>query len=119
MCIRDSHKTVKAVKQSLLHKGLMYRYNTHDDFGCPSSAFTICTFWLIRALYVIGEKDEARCLFDEILQYSNHLGLFSEDIDFDTKEQLGNFPQAYSHLALVNTAILFAEEEKRLAFIRP
>ena len=47
------------------------------------------------------------------------MGLFSEDIDFDTKEQLGNFPQAYSHLALVNTAILFAEEEKRLAFIRP
>ena len=91
------HKTVKAVKKSLLHKGLMYRYNTHDDFGCPSSAFTICTFWLIRALYVIGEKDEARCLFDEILQYSNHLGLFSEDIDFETKEQLGNFPQAYSH----------------------
>lgn len=79
------HKTVKAVKKSLLHKGLMYRYNTHDDFGCPSSAFTICTFWLIRALYVIGEKDETRCLFDEILQYSNHLGLFSEDIDFETK----------------------------------
>lgn len=110
------HKTVKAVKKSLLHKGLMYRYNTHDDFGCPSSAFTICTFWLIRALYVIGEKNEARCLFDEILQYSNHLGLFSEDIDFETKEQLGNFPQAYSHLALVNTAVLFAEEDKRLIF---
>ena len=46
----------------------MYRYNTHDDFGCPSSAFTICTFWLIRALYVIGEKDEARCL---LLVYIN------------------------------------------------
>lgn len=61
-------------------------------------------------------KDEARCLFDEILQYSNHLGLFSEDIDFETKEQLGNFPQAYSHLALVNTAVLFAEEDKRLIF---
>lgn len=54
--------------------------------------------------------------FDEILQYSNHLGLFSEDIDFETKEQLGNFPQAYSHLALVNTAVLFAEEDKRLIF---
>ena len=67
-------------------------------------------------IYVIGEKDEARCLFDEILQYSNHLGLFSEDIDFETKEQLGNFPQAYSHLALVNTAVLFAEEDKRLIF---
>ena len=69
--------------------------------------------------YVIGEKEEARCLFNEVLSYSNHLGLFSEDINFDTKEQLGNFPQAYSHLALVNTAILFAEEEKRLDFIRP
>lgn len=45
-----------------------------------------------------------------------HLGLFSEDIDFETKEQLGNFPQAYSHLALVNTAVLFAEEDKRLIF---
>ena len=113
------HKTVKAVKKALLHKGLMYRYNSEDDFGLPSSAFTICTFWLIRALFVIGEKEEARCLFDDVLTYSNHLGLFSEDIDFNTKEQLGNFPQAYSHLALVNTAILFAEENKRLAFIRP
>ena len=102
------HKTVKAVKKALLHKGLMYRYNSEDDFGLPSSAFTICTFWLIRALFVIGEKEEARCLFDDVLTYSNHLGLFSEDIDFNTKEQLGNFPQAYSHLALVNTAILLS-----------
>ena len=108
------HKTVKAVKEALLHKGLMYRYNSADDFGMPSSAFTICIFWLIRALYVIGEKEEARCLFNEVLGYANHLGLFSEDLNFDTKEQLGNFPQAYSHLALVNTAILFAEEDKRL-----
>ena len=107
------------MNNALLHKGLMYRYNSEDDFGLPSSAFTICTFWLIRALFVIGEKEEARCLFDDVLIYSNHLGLFSEDIDFNTKEQLGNFPQAYSHLALVNTAILFAEENKRLAFIRP
>ena len=108
------HKTVKAVRQSLLHHGLMYRYNSQDDFGMPSSAFTICIFWLIRALYVIGEKEEARCLFDEVLSYANHLGLFSEDLDFDTKEQLGNFPQAYSHLALVNTAMLFADEDQRL-----
>ena len=112
------HKTVKAVKKALLHKGLMYRYNSKDDFGLPSSAFTICTFWLVRALFIIGEKNEARCLFDEILKYSNHLGLFSEDLNFDTKEQLGNFPQAYSHLALVNTAILFAEEDKTQQFIR-
>ena len=108
------HKTVKAVKTALLHKGLMYRYNSVDDFGLPSSAFTICVFWLIRALFVIGEKEEARSLFDEVLQYANPLGLFSEDLNFETKEQLGNFPQAYSHLALVNTALLFSEEEKRL-----
>lgn len=108
------HKTVKAIKKNLLYKGLMYRYNSKDDFGLPSSAFTICVFWLIRALFVIGEKDEARCLFDEVLGYANHLGLFSEDLNFETKEQLGNFPQAYSHLALVNTAMLFADEDKRL-----
>lgn len=115
------HKTVKAIKQSLMHKGLVYRYNTEDDFGLPTSAFTICTFWLIRALFVIGEKEEAHSLFDEVLQYTNHLGLMSEDLDFNTKELLGNFPQAYSHLSIVNTAILFAEEDDSqcLRFIRP
>ena len=56
-----------------------------------------------------------------MLRYGNHVGLMSEDLDFDTKEQLGNFPQAYSHLSLVNTAILFAEEDKHrsLHFVRP
>lgn len=112
-------QTVLAVKEALLHKGLMYRYNNEDDFGVPGSAFTICTFWLVRALYVIGEKDEAKQLFDEILKCSNHVGLFSEDLDFDTKEQLGNFPQAYSHLALVNTAILFGDESHRIGILRP
>lgn len=113
------HKTVNAVKKALFHKGLMYRYNSEDDFGLPTSAFTICTFWLVRGLFVTGHKEEARCIFDDMLTYSNHLGLLSEDIDFETKEQLGNFPQAYSHLALVNTAILFSDEEKNLSFIRP
>lgn len=96
----------------------MYRYNSEDDFGMPSSAFTICTFWLIRGLFVTVEEKRP-VSFDEVLKYANHLGLFSEDIDFNTKEQLGNFPQAYSHLALVNTAILFAEEDRSLSFIRP
>lgn len=117
----DPHyrKTVEAVHKALFHKGLMYRYNSKDDFGVPNSAFTMCTFWLIRALLVTGQYNEAKTLFNQILQYGNHLGLFSEHLDFDTKEQLGNFPQAYSHLAIVNTALLFAEEEQRLDFIRP
>jgi GH15 family glucan-1,4-alpha-glucosidase len=102
-----------------MHEGLMYRYKNKDDFGLPSSAFTICTFWLIRALYVTGEKEEARALFDRLLSYSNHLGLFSEDLDFKTKRQLGNFPQAYSHLALINTVELLARENITSRFIRP
>ena len=111
--------SVKAIKEGLMHEGLMYRYKNKDDFGLPSSAFTICTFWLIRALYVTGEKEEARALFDRLLSYSNHLGLFSEDLDFKTKRQLGNFPQAYSHLALINTVELLARENITSRFIRP
>ncbi|MDR2948780.1 MAG: glycoside hydrolase family 15 protein [Prevotella sp.] len=112
-------KTVKRIKKELMHEGLMYRYKNSDDFGQPSSSFTICTFWLVRALYVTGEKKEAQAIFDKLLSYSNHLGLFSEDLDFKTKQQLGNFPQAYSHLALINTANLFAEEKPFSKFIKP
>lgn len=102
--------TVKATQKELGHNGLMYRYKNCDDFGLPSSSFTICTFWMIQAMYKIGEKDEARKIFDKLLSYSNHLGLFSEDIDFKTKRLLGNFPQAYSHLALIETAQLFSTD---------
>lgn len=112
-------KTVKRIKEELYHNGLMYRYKVDDDFGLPSSAFTICTFWLARALFMIGEKGEARKIFDQLLEYSNHLGLFSEDLDFETKRMLGNFPQAYSHLALIDTALLFSEERKYINFIKP
>jgi GH15 family glucan-1,4-alpha-glucosidase len=112
-------KTVLAIKNQLFYKGLMYRYINADDFGRLSSSFTICTFWLIRALFVIGQKEEAFEIFNKIIGYSNHLGLFSEDLDFETKRQLGNFPQAYSHLALINTASLFSEERPISKFIRP
>lgn len=111
-------KTVKTIKENLLYNGLMYRYKSKDDFGKPTSAFTICTFWLIEALYVIGERDEAKEIFDEMLKNVNHVGLLSEDLDFETKRRLGNFPQAYSHLALINTASLFVEEKTLSQFIR-
>lgn len=112
-------QTVNAIYDRLMHKGLMFRYNNEDDFGKPSSAFTICTFWMVRALYVTGRKKEAESLFEQLLSYANHLGLFSEDLDFENKSQLGNFPQAYSHLALINTAMLFGEEQRYSSFIRP
>ena len=97
--------TVKAIERDLSNDGLLYRYKNKDDFGLPSSSFTICTFWFINSLYKIGETKKAEKLFKKLLSYSNHLGLFSEDIDFETKRLLGNFPQAYSHLALIETAI--------------
>ena len=98
--------TVLKTKEELLHGGLMYRYKNEDDFGLPSSSFTICSFWMIQSLYRIGKKEEAIKYFNDILGYANHLGLYSEDIDFKTKRLLGNFPQGYSHLALMETAYI-------------
>lgn len=100
-------KTVNAIEKELMHQGLLFRYKNEDDFGFPSSSFTVCTFWFINSLYKIGETEKSQKLFDELLSYGNHLGLFSEDIDFSTKRLLGNFPQAYSHLALIDTAMNF------------
>ncbi len=102
-------KTVEATERELCKDGLMYRYKNKDDFGEPSSSFTICTFWLIDSLFKIGQREKSKKLFDQLLSYSNHLGLFSEDIDFKTKRLLGNFPQAYSHLALIETAANFSK----------
>ena len=113
--------TVKATEKELCHNGLLFRYKNKDDFGLPSSSFTICTFWFINSLYKIGEKQKAMKMFDELLSYSNHLGLFSEDLDFKTKRLLGNFPQAYSHLALIETAMNFSQgitsEESLMALL--
>lgn len=103
--------TVKAIEEGLSNDGLLYRYKNEDDFGLPSSSFTICTFWFINSLFKIGEEEKALEYFERLLGYSNHLGLFSEDIDFKTKQLLGNFPQAYSHLALIECAINFSKKE--------
>ena len=97
--------TVNAIGKELSHEGLLFRYKNVDDFGTPSSSFTVCTFWYIDSLYKIGKEKKSKKLFDKLLSYSNHLGLFSEDIDFKSKRLLGNFPQAYSHLALIDTAL--------------
>jgi len=112
-------KTVMAVKDALFYNGLMHRYINTDDFGKPTSSFTISTFWLIQALFRIGLKEEAKTIFENLLACGNHVGLFSEGIDFSTKRLLGNFPQAYSHLALINTATLFSQKRFVSKFIKP
>jgi GH15 family glucan-1,4-alpha-glucosidase len=104
-------KTVLAIQKELEHEAQKNRYKNEDDFGEPQSAFTICSFWLINSLYKIGLKDEATRKFETLLSYSNHLGLFSEDLDFKTRRLLGNFPQAYSHLAIIETAITLSGDE--------
>lgn len=98
--------TVRAIEERLCENGLMYRYRNDDDFGMPSSSFTLCTFWMIDALYKIGDQDKARAMFERVLSLGNHVGLFSEDIAVKSGRLLGNFPQAYSHLALIDSALL-------------
>jgi GH15 family glucan-1,4-alpha-glucosidase len=97
--------TVRKVKEELCRDGLMFRYMNDDDFGTPTSSFTVCSFWMVKALWQIGETEEAEAMFNRLLGCSNRLGLFSEDLDFKTKELLGNFPQGYSHLALIDCAL--------------
>ncbi|QNN25423.1 glycoside hydrolase family 15 protein [Planctomycetales bacterium ZRK34] len=96
--------TVDATLKDLCRDGLMYRYRNADDFGMPKSSFTVCTFWMVNALYRVGRTKEAQEMFDHVVSHANHVGLLAEDIDFETGRQLGNFPQAYSHLALINCA---------------
>ena len=98
--------TVRKIRKELAQDGLMFRYKNDDDFGTPTSSFTVCSFWMVKALWQIGEREEAESMFERLLGYSNSLGLFSEDLDFKTKEMLGNFPQGYSHLAVIDCAIL-------------
>ena len=103
--------TVKQIEKELCVDGFMYRYKNEDDFGTPKSSFTVCTFWMVNAWYRSGEQEKAKKMFDNLLGFANHLGLFSEDIDFESKRLLGNFPQAYSHLALITTAMALSGKE--------
>ena len=70
----------------------------------PEAAFTVCSFWLVEALAIIGRTDEAHAVFDDLLSLDNGLGLYSEDLLPGTREQSGNFPQTYSHVGLINAA---------------
>lgn len=97
--------------------GLFYRYLYTDDFGKPKTTFLICAFWYVEALASVGRLDDAQREFANLLQYSNHLLLFSEDVDEETGSQWGNFPQAYSHVGLMNAAYRIAIKLDRPIFL--
>jgi GH15 family glucan-1,4-alpha-glucosidase len=97
--------------------GLFYRYLYADDFGKPKTTFLICAFWYVEALATVGRLDDAEREFGNLLQYSNHLLLFSEDVDEEDGSQWGNFPQAYSHVGLMNAAYRIAMKLDRPVFL--
>ncbi len=100
--------TFSAVERALRRNDHMLRYADPDDFGSPQTAFNFCTFWLIEALSISGRMDEARRLFDVMLGRRTRSGLLSEDIDFETGELWGNYPQTYALVGLINCASLLS-----------
>ena len=97
--------TLDAVEKHLKRGNYLFRYVDADDFGEPLTSFNLCTFWYLDALARVGRTDEARELFEHILSRRNHLGLMSEDLDPETGELWGNFPQTYSMLGIIQIAM--------------
>jgi GH15 family glucan-1,4-alpha-glucosidase len=96
--------TVDAIEKELRRGNHLFRYSGWDDFGLPENAFNICTFWFIEALVAIGRTDEAREIFEMMLECRNSLGLLSEHLDPENGELWGNFPQTYSMVGIINSA---------------
>ena len=100
-------QTMEAVRRELVEDSLVNRYVVRgaetDGFTEPEGTFTICSFWYAECLSRGGDLQQARFVFEKILSYSNHLGLFSEEIG-PSGEHLGNFPQAFTHLSLISAA---------------
>jgi GH15 family glucan-1,4-alpha-glucosidase len=118
----DDHRvraTVLAIAEELTDEGLVLRYRvkeTDDGFEGDEGTFTICSFWLVSALAEIGETSRARQLCEKLLGHASPLGLFAEELDPRTGRHLGNFPQAFTHLALINAVmhVIRVEEQEAL-----
>jgi GH15 family glucan-1,4-alpha-glucosidase len=99
--------TVLAIADDLTEDGFVLRYRTDetdDGLSGKEGTFLICSFWLVTALAIIGEDQRARDLMGRLLRVASPLGLYAEEFDTDTGHHLGNFPQAFSHLALLEAA---------------
>jgi GH15 family glucan-1,4-alpha-glucosidase len=108
--------TIDAIRADLGHDGLLSRYNTREtEDGLPpgEGAFLACTFWLVEGLALAGRADEGRILFDDVVRHRNDAGLFAEEVDPQSGALLGNFPQALSHIAMLNAALRLEESETK------
>jgi GH15 family glucan-1,4-alpha-glucosidase len=106
--------TIEAIERQLMPGGLVLRYDTtKSPDGLPpgEGVFLACSFWMVSCLKAIGRASDARKLFDRLLSLSNDLGLLSEEYDIDRKRLVGNFPQAFSHISLVNAAFDLERED--------
>jgi GH15 family glucan-1,4-alpha-glucosidase len=108
-------KSVEAIADNLTEHGFVLRYvtgETDDGLSGKEGTFLICSFWLVSALAIIGEQQRATDLMERLLRVASPLGLYAEEYDADTGRHLGNFPQAFSHLALIEAAerLIVAEE---------
>jgi GH15 family glucan-1,4-alpha-glucosidase len=109
---------LKALEKELLaSNGLFYRYRHMDDFGEPETTFLICGFWYVEALAYVDRIDEAIQIFDNLVKYSNHVKLLSEDVSEKDGSMWGNFPQAYSHVGLLNAANRIARKLDKPPFL--
>jgi GH15 family glucan-1,4-alpha-glucosidase len=107
--------TVEAIERGLMSDGLVRRYDTRkSDDGLPpgEGMFLACSFWLVDAYVMLGRRDDAVRLFERLLALRNDLGLLSEQYEPRTRRLVGNFPQAFSHLALVNSATNLSHDKK-------
>ena len=101
------HATVMAIADDLTEDGFVLRYRTEetdDGLSGKEGSFLICSFWLVSALAIVGEQQQARDLMERLLRVASPLGLYAEEFDTSTGRHLGNFPQAFSHLALIEAA---------------
>jgi GH15 family glucan-1,4-alpha-glucosidase len=105
--------TIDVTLERLCESDLVYRYRSDDGVAGDEGAFVFCTFWLVDALALSGRIDEARRIFEGLAGRANHVGLYSEQIDPATGAFLGNFPQAFSHIGLINSALYLAHAESR------
>ena len=114
--------TIAAVERTLTHDGFVSRYQTHPEIdGLPpgEASFLLCSFWLVDNLVLLGRREDAQALFERLLSVRNDVGLLAEGYDTRARRQAGNFPQAFSHVGLINSALNLSRVETRTERARP